>query len=277
LLAVAALLFSTGGAAIKYTSLDAWQTAGLRSLVAATALLLLIPESRRGWSRAIVLPALAYASTLTLFVHANKLTTAANAIYLQATAPAYLLLLGPLVLKEPLRRRDILFAAVLGGGLLLFFAGQEKGTATAPHPLLGNVVAALSGVSWALTLTGIRWQAHTRPGAGALAVVTLGNLLVLALSAPMMFPLTVTPRDAGAILYLGAVQIALAYFCLTVGMRHVPAFESSVLLMIEPVMNPVWAWLLHGELPGPWASAGCLVVLVATTAMVWMERPAARN
>ncbi len=108
-----ALLFSTGGAAIKGTDLTNWQVACLRSAVATLALVALLPEARRWPSRAVLAKTLAvgagYAGTMVMFVAANKLTTAANAIFLQATAPLYLLALGPWLLKEPVRRRDLGF------------------------------------------------------------------------------------------------------------------------------------------------------------------------
>src|SRR5579864_4599742 len=107
LLAAAALLFSTGGAAIKGATLTGWQVASFRSAIAAAVLYLALPEARRGWSWRIAPPAAAYAATLLTFVLATRLTTAANAIYLQSTAPLYLLLLGPLLLREPIRRSDI--------------------------------------------------------------------------------------------------------------------------------------------------------------------------
>lgn len=273
LLAAAAILFSTGGAAVKSTTLNGWQTAGLRSLVAGIALATLLPEARRGWSRRVVLPAIAYAATLVLFVRANKLTTSASAIFLQSTAPAYLLLLGPIFLKERPRRRDLWFGAVLAAGIALIFHGAERGGATAPDPAAGNLLAACSGFTWACTLAALRWLSHAQEDSGALATVTLGNFFAFLACAPMMFPLAWTEMDAAAIAYLGLVQIGLGYVCLTRGVRGVPAFEASILLMIEPVMNPAWTWLLHGETPGRWTFAGCLVVLIATMANLLSARP----
>src|SRR5882757_6139199 len=116
LIFAAAFLFSTGGAAIKAATLTGWQVASFRSGVAAAVLLLVLPEARRGWSWRIVPVAVAYAGTLITFVLANRLTTAADAIFLQSTAPLYLLLLGPLLLREPIRRADVFYiVAVLAG------------------------------------------------------------------------------------------------------------------------------------------------------------------
>lgn len=274
LVLAAALLFSTGGAAIKGTALSAWQTGGLRSAVAAVALLALLPEARRGWSWRIWPVGLAYAFTLVSFVQANKLTTSANAIFLQSTAPAYLLVLGPLVLHEKLKRRDLLFTLALAAGMALFFAGVEKPAATAPNPGLGNLWAVASGASYALTLTGLRWQAHRSGDAGAaLATVVAGNLLAFAICAPGLQPLpALRGFDAAVLLYLGVFQIGLAYVCLTRGMRHVPAFEASTLLLLEPVCNPVWTWAFHGEQPSAQSLAGGAVILAATVLKMLSER-----
>jgi drug/metabolite transporter (DMT)-like permease len=270
----AALLFSTGGAAIKATQLNGWQTAGLRSMMAACALLILVPEARRGWSWRIVPTAAAYAVTLVSFVMANKLTTSANAIFLQATAPAYLLLLGPLFLKERLRRRDWWFTLALVCGMALFFLGAENPLATAPDPARGNLFGAVSGAAYALTLTGLRWQAHLNPAGNAgLATVAAGNFLVFAAMLPMALPVArFTAADGAAILYLGVFQIGLAYTFLTRSFRRLPAFEASTLLLAEPVFNPLWTWWLQGETPSGRALAGGAIILGSTLYKVWHER-----
>jgi len=273
----AALLFSTGGAAIKATSLSAWQIASLRSGIAAVALVLLLPAARRRWSARTVVVGAAYAATMILYVSANKLTTAANTIFLQATAPLYILLLGPWLLREPVRRRDLGFMAVLAIGMSLFFVGRQTSFATAPAPVVGNLLALGSGVAWALTLLGIRWLGRDKDaGEGSLAAVTCGNLIACVVAAPLAFPVVgAGPTDWGVVVFLGVFQIGLAYVALTRGMARVPAFESSLLLLAEPVLNPVWAWLVHGERPGAWAAVGGLLILGATVAKTWIDgRPA---
>lgn len=270
-LALAAVLFSTGGAAIKAITMNAWQTAGLRSLIAASVLFVLLPGARKGWRWQIAAPALAYASCLTLFVHANKMTTSANAIFLQATAPAWLLLIGPLLLKEAVRRRDLLYAALLAAGLGLFFAGVPEGQQTAPNPMLGNALALLSGLAWALTIAAIRWQARGRNDSGSLAIVVLGNALTAALALPMAFPVGGSGADYAIVAYLGVFQVGLAYIFLTRGMKHVEAFESSAILLLEPVLNPVWTWIVHGERTGVFALIGAAVIIVST---LWHARRA---
>ncbi len=263
----AAVLFSTGGAAIKWCALGGWQVASLRSGVAVVAILAMVPEARRGWSRRTWLVGIAYAGTLILYVLANKLTTAASTIFLQDTAPLYVLLLGPVLLGERAGRRDLVAAVAMAAGMSMFFAGAQPAFATAPRPVLGNVLAATAGVFWAFTLLGLRWLARDGEGgpAASAAAAACGNLLAFVAALPLALPLGgARPADLAAVLYLGVVQIGLAYVLLTRGMRRVPAFESSLLLLLEPVLNPVWAYLVHGEYPSAWALLGGGLILGAT-------------
>lgn len=269
LLVSAALLFSTGGAVFKAITLNGWQVACFRSAIAALVMLAAIPESRRGWSWRIVPVGLAYAATLVTFVVANKLTTAANAIFLQSTAPLYLLLLGPFVLHERLRRADVLYLAGVLAGVTLFFVGSESAVATAPDPPKGNLIALGSGVTYALMLAGLRWLSRHERSTG-LAASVLGNLFAFACALPMALPVVaVTRTDIVLLVYLGVVQIGLAYILLTRGIRHIPAVEATTVLMIEPAMNPVWSWMAHGERPGALSLSGGALILAASIVNTW--------
>ena len=262
----AALLFSTGGAAIKATLLSGWQVAAFRSLLAAAFLWLALAGARRFWSPRTLAVGSFYAATLILFVVANKLTTAANAIFLQSTAPLYLLVLGPWLLKEPVRRTDVMFTLVMGVGMVLFFVGAEPPTAIATDPSLGNVLGAVAGLTWALTILGLRWLGGdgNERGAAAQAVVA-GNLTAGAVCAPLAFPVAAAGwLDWTLIGYLGIFQIGMAYILMTRGMRGVPALEASLLLLLEPVSGALWALLIHGEQPGAWSLAGCALILAST-------------
>lgn len=261
-----ALLFSTGGAAIKAASFTSWQVAGLRSGLGALVVWLLLPSARRvakGTWTVTLLVAVAYAATLTLFVLANKLTTAANTIFLQSTAPVYILLLSPVLLHEKIRRDDIAVLVAVAVGMALFFVGRQATFATAPDPVAGNILAAVSGVTYALMLMGLRWMG-TRGGQPA-AAVAIGNLFAFLAALPFMLPLSGHGVGDWAIIgYLGIFQIGIAYALLTHAVPHVPALEMSLLLFVEPALNPVWAWIFHGEVPGPWALAGGLLIMAAT-------------
>ena len=264
LILAAALLFSTGGAAIKACHLTSWQVASFRSGVAALALLVFMPAARKGLSPRILGVGVAYAACLTLFVAANKLTTAANTIFLQSTAPLYVLLLGPWLLREPVRRRDLGLTAVLAVGMALFFLGGERTQTTAPDPLRGNLLALVSGLCWALTVMGLRGAARGGGGAAGAAVLA-GNTLAFLAGLPLALPVVgATGSDVLWLLYLGIFQIALAYVCVTAALRHIPALEASLLLLIEPVLNPIWAFAVHGERPGSWALLGGGIILAGT-------------
>ncbi|HEY2013282.1 MAG TPA: DMT family transporter [Bryobacteraceae bacterium] len=272
LVITAALLFSTGGAAIKAATLTGWQVACFRSAVAAVVLLVALPEARRGWSWRMVPVAVAYAATLITFVLANRLTTSADAIFLQSTAPLYLLLLGPWLLREPIHRADILFIVTVAIGMAVFFVGTESPVATAPDPSRGNVLAVMSGLFFALMLVGLRWLARAKDRSSAVVTVALGNIVACLVTLPMVFPIRSgggAGDNVAVILYLGVVQIGVAYVCLTRAFRHVPALEATTLLTLEPALNPVWTWLIHGEKPAAWALAGGAVILSATLVSTW--------
>jgi drug/metabolite transporter (DMT)-like permease len=307
-LIVAALLFSTGGVCIKLLEgLTALQRAGLRSLIAAAFLVLAWPQARRGYTRKSLLFSLFYAGTLACFVAANTWTTAANAIFLQSTAPLYVLLLSPLVLKEKVRAADLLYMAALAVGLLLCFGeelfergGEHAAVATAPRPFLGNVCGAASGILWACTIVGLRWFGK-RSGegeAGAGASVVTGNLtcfLLCLLLATVGKSLgggagagffegldALDLKKIGVLLFLGVFQVGLAYVCITRGMARVPALQASLLLLVEPTFNPLWSFLVLRERPAAWSLGGGAVILSATVLHGWLaprmesdvERPA---
>ena len=266
----AAMIFSTGGAAIKLTTLTGAQVACLRSGIAAVAVLLLAPESRRGWTWRTLVASVAYAACLTLFVLANKLTTSANTIFLQAAAPLYLLLLGPWLLQERIRPADLGVLAIMAGGLGAVFTGTSPAVRTAPDPALGNILALLSGVAWAFLVIGLRWLGRAEgkeghPAPSPTTAVVLGNLLAAGATLPFAFPFdSFTGLDLATVLFLGIVQIGVAYLLLSRALKHLGAFEASILLMVEPALNPLWSWLVHGETPGAWTLLGGGMILAAT-------------
>lgn len=264
-LAFAALLFSTGGAGIKAAAFTGWQIASFRSGIAAIVLWLFIPAARRGWTGRTILVGAAYAATLVLFVLANRLTTSANTIFLQSTAPLYVLVLSPWLLRERVRRADVGLMSLVGLGLALFFVGTQAPLATAPDPARGNLLAAGSGLTWALTVCGLRWMGKEGDH-GAMGAVVVGNALACLAGLPGALPLAAHPgRDWIVIVYLGVFQIGLAYVLVTSALRRLPALEASIILLIEPAFNPLWAWAMHGEVPGGWAIAGGGLILGATT------------
>lgn len=275
-LVLAAALFSTGGAAIKGCALNSWQVACLRSAIAAVALFVFLPKARRGYSFGALGWAVVYAATLVLFVTANKLTTSANAIYLQSTSPLWVLCLSPWLLRERIKRSDALPMVLFAVGLALFFVQKESASRTAPDPATGNWLALASGLTFALSLIGLRKGAGGGEDA-SLALVVVGNALAALACGPKAWPIEgATTGDWLVLAYLGVFQIGLAYVLVAKGLQQVGALEGSLLLMIEPALNPVWTFFLQGERPGSLALAGGALILGATGAKTWLDARRAR-
>jgi drug/metabolite transporter (DMT)-like permease len=261
----AALLWSTGGAVLKLISLGAWQVTCGRSLIAAFVLAAAIPSARRVPARRAFGAALAGAATMVLFVQSTKLTTAANAIFLQSTAPLYVLVLSPWLLGERPSRGEKLAIPIFLLGLGLFFLDQLTA-----GQLLGNVLALVSGFTFALSVMGLRAAQEETP-----AVLLWSNLLAGLGTVPLALSSSIQPGalDVGLLVFLGTVQIGLSYALFGRGLRHTPAVEASLLVLVEPVLNPVWALLLVGERPGAWSVVGGGIILCATA---WRILVAAR-
>jgi len=264
---VAAVLFSTGGAAIKWCGFAAWQLAAFRAAFALTTILTLLPDARRAWTWRTVIVGFAYAATTLLYVQANKHTTAASAIFLQSTSPLFILLLAPVLLGEHATRRDVAQMAAMAVGLGLFFLGSDRPSTTAPNPALGNTLAAICAVTWALTVIGYRWLAAR--GASVAGAVACGNLMASLFALVMAQPLVAgRPVDWAVVAFLGIFQLGIPYLFLARAVPQVRALEVGLFLLIEPVLNPIWAWLVHGETPGPATLVGGALILGATAVRV---------
>lgn len=253
----AALLWSSGGLLIKIAPMPALAVACGRSLIAGLFYLAVLRPDLRS---ARLGTAAAYAGCIVTFVAATRLTTAVNAIFLQYTGPAYVLLLSPFLLDEPFRAIDAVCVSLSLAGMSLFFVGKvEAGQA------LGNVLGVASGVFFALTIVLLRRDAKGGRG-DALPSTALGNLLAAAVTLPWAIgalPQMTSARGASVLLYLGVVQLGLAYWLFVRGVRKVPAAEASLISMLEPVLNPVWVFIGTGEKPGRWAIAGGAIVVAS--------------
>lgn len=276
----AAVLWSTGGLFIKWVSLDAIAITLWRSVLAALTLALVfrvplrVPAGERLLTTAI---AVSYAVMLLLFVIATRLTTAANAIFLQYTAPLYVVVLSRWLLAERPSSIDIGCVLVAVGGMALFFVGRLE-----TSDVNGNVCAIASGAGFALFLALSRFRGctpQTRPramvlGNAALAVAMLVVVAVRGDSAPF----TPALDDAAALVFLGVVQIGLAYVCFTFAIARITALEAALVGMLEPVLNPVWVFLVLDERPGWWAVAGGAVIIAAIVVRTWhAARPRPRR
>lgn len=271
-MALAALLWSSSGLFIKVLPLGALQIAFARSLVAAVAMAAVVRlRGGRPFARPDALAlgcAMSYAGVLILFVAATKLTTAANAIFLQFSAPIYLVFLEPWVTGRALRGRDLLAVGLCLGAMGLFFVGR-LGAGTMVGNLLG-VVSGLCLATFSLTLKLLR---ERRPGVDPISAIILGNLLVAAICAPVALRgFSPTLPQAGILLYLGLFQIGLAYLLFNAGMRHLSATAAVVTGTLEAVLNPVWVFLGVGERPTPWALLGGLLILTTICWYTWTGR-----
>jgi drug/metabolite transporter, DME family len=256
----AAMLWSSSGLFIKVLTLTAFQIAFFRSLVAAITIVVVLRMQGRKPTFAFRLPdlvcTLCYAMTVILFVISTKLTTAANAIFLQFTAPIYLLFLEPWLFKRPLHRRDVLAVAACLGGMALFFAGHlETGG------LIGNILAIFSGISLATFSIILKWKRVANPLEDPISAIILGNLTVGLLCLPFAFPLALNLGQAASLAYLGIFQLGISFMLFTAGQRYVSATAAAITSMLEAVFNPVWVFLGIGEVPSPFALVGALVVM----------------
>jgi drug/metabolite transporter (DMT)-like permease len=259
LMAAAALCWSLGGLLIKSVAWPPLAVAGGRGFIAAAFLAVFAPRFRFTWSAAQIGGAVAYAATTILFVTATKLTTAANAILLQYTAPVWIALFGAWFLGERATRRDWLTIAIVFGGMGLFFCDDLRLAGFA-----GNLIAFASGVAFAAMTLLLRKQKDT----SAEESIFLGNLLAGVVGLPFMFSARTFPSVRGwiALVLLGIVQLGISYLLYARAIRHITALEAVLIPVIEPILNPIWVLLALGERPGPLSLVGGVIVLSAVTA-----------
>src|SRR5437899_685002 len=256
----AAILWSTGGLFIKATHLSAIELSFGRSLLAAITIAIFTRREGFGLNRISALTSILYAALLLLFVLATKLTTAANAIFLQYTAPVYVLILEPLFYKERFRRRDLITVAACVGGMALFFVGKLR-----PQDVNGNLLALASGVCFALFFLLLRHSKARNVNRASSAIY--GNLIVVLICAPAFFGAWqrgIGASDFARIAYLGVVQIGFAYLLFTLAMaRGVRSLDAGIIGYVEPVLNPVWVFLFIGERPSGWALIGGAIIITS--------------
>lgn len=258
LLLCAAILWSSGGLLLKSVQWNSLGIAGARSLIAALVILAFLGKPRPRRDPALLIAALGYAATVVFFVLATRMTTAANAILIQYTAPLWVALLAPSLLGE--RNRWIDWVAMVGivVGLVLFFGDELT-----PGGMRGNFFAAAAGLAFAIFVVFSRRQREQPP----LTAILFGNLLAAAVCLP--FALEGPAPDArswGLLLILGVGQLGFSYVAFARAIAHVPAVESILILTLEPILNPLWVFLVLGEKPGPWAMIGGTIVLVSVSA-----------
>jgi drug/metabolite transporter (DMT)-like permease len=263
--ALCALLWSTSGLFIKLVDANPVFIAGARSFIAAITMIaarcVFMRKPFRGIKTALKTPAFwlsgaAYSATMLLFVAANKLTASANAILLQYSAPVWAAVLSIVLLKEKPRPENWMGLALVLGGLFVIFYGS-----LASGALLGDMMALLSGILFALNSVCMRMQKDADPAYSLL----LSNIITAFFAAPFLFVdrQNLSLPAFGAIFFMGTVQLGFASILFAYGIKRVSAFAALIIACVEPVMNPVWVFAVTGEKPALNAAAGGIIIVFA--------------
>ena len=247
-----AVLWSLGGLLIKTVQWNPFGIAGGRSLIALIVFLPFLRQCRFRFTFDMIAAAVAYSLTTLLFTGANKLTTAANAILLQYTAPVFVILLASVILKERMTKIDVWCVMGVTAGLVLFVMEGIGG-----GHLLGDVMALCSGFTFACLAVFMRKQKDANP----MESVILGNLINAVICLPIGLVVSKPLGGLEWLVVLGLVQLGFSYLLYSFAIRHVSALQTVLLTVFEPLLNPVWVFLATGERPGWLALAGGAIVL----------------
>jgi drug/metabolite transporter (DMT)-like permease len=258
-----AFLWSTSGFFIKYLSVNAFQISFYRSGIAALTVLVISllrkQKFKFEFDTTSNLASFFYAGILILFVVATKMTTAANAIFLQFTAPIYLVVLEPLVLKTKFESKNIITIIISIFGMILFFFGRlELGN------IYGNLFAICSGICFAMFSLLIKYKKVKHKSENTISCVIMGNFLVAVITIFIIFPdLKLTLQEALILLYMGSVQIGISYIIFNEGMKYVSATESMIIATLEAIFNPMWVFIGIGEIPSIYSICGGIIIFGA--------------
>ena len=253
----AAFLWSTGGLVIKLITLGAMQISFFRCFVAAIVFAIVFRKKVFRANLFTFINALFYSAVLIFFVLATKTTTAANAIFLQSTAPIYVLIFEPLINKTKYERINVITIIACFIGMILFFTGKLS-----PGDLKGNIYALLAGIGFASFFLGMRKNKHEYH----FSSIFYGNVIVAIVCSPYVFSMSsISFSNLWMVSYLGIFQIGLAYTFFSFGLKRVLAIEASLISLVEPVLNPVWVFIGYGEVPAVMAIIGGIIIISAIT------------
>ena len=253
------LMWSTGGLFIKLIDWHPMAICGLRGLIAAFILymaLIRLGHKLPKMDRRSLYSAFFLGVTCNLFVIANKMTTAANAIMLQSTSPIFVIVFTALFKKEKPSRRDLITSILVLSGIMLFFFDQITFTG-----LLGNLISLCAGMLIAVAFI---FTCEAKNVYESTSGVLLGHFFSFLLSIPFLFlyPIEFTARSVGAIFILGIIQLGIPYVLFSVGTAVCSPLAVSLLGMLEPIFNPIWVAIFIHEIPGPLALCGSVIVII---------------
>ncbi|WP_337867130.1 DMT family transporter [Ignavibacterium sp.] len=252
-----ALLWSSGGLLIKLVTLTPMQISFFRCLIAAIVFAILFRQKILKLNPLALINAFSYAAVLILFVIATKTTTAANAIFLQSTAPIYVLIFEPILTKTKWEKINIITIAVCFAGMILFFLGDLT-----PGDIKGNVAALLAGIAFAAFFLGMKKNDKQYGEAS----IFYGNIIVALICVPFILELKeISFSNLWMLTFLGVFQIAFAYALFSYGIKKIQAVEASIISMLEPVLNPIWVFIGYGEVPSIYAIVGGMIIITAIT------------
>jgi drug/metabolite transporter (DMT)-like permease len=229
---------------------------GLRSLIAAAIISIYLKKPKFTWSLYQILGAIAYASMAITFVSATRLTTSANAVLLQYTAPIYVAILGGLILKEKVALKDWITIAVTLIGVVLFFVDSFS-----LGGMMGNILAIISGFCFAFFIVCSRQQKEGSP----METILLGNVVTAVACIPFVINASYDMTSILGIVSLGIIQFGIPYVLYGIAIKHIRALDAVMIAVIEPILNPIWVLIFLGEIPGAWAILGGIIVLAAVT------------
>jgi drug/metabolite transporter (DMT)-like permease len=261
-----AFLWSTSGFFIKYLTINAFQISFFRSLIAALTVFFITVARKQKlkfeFDKVSNFAAIFYAGILILFVLATKMTSAANAIFLQFTAPMYLVVLEPLLLKTKFESKNVITIFICIAGMILFFFGKlELGN------IYGNLLAIASGMCFAMFSLLLKYKKVKHKNDNTLNNVIMGNVLVAVIAFFVVFPdFTLDLTQSLILLYMGAIQIGVSYIIFNEGIKYVSATESMIIATLEAIFNPIWVFIGIGEAPSVYSILGGLIIFGA---IIW--------
>ena len=263
---LASVCFSTGGLFIKLIPWSALAINGARNLIgsAVIGLYLLATRHRVRFSRRVFVGALSMIGVTTLFAVSNKLTTAANAIVLQFTAPVFVILFMAAFYRQKPGRVDLITCFLVLSGVVIFFVdGLQAGN------LAGNIAAVLSGICYA----GV-FMMNTGENADAISSCFLGQLAAGLLLTPLCFAETnFSAQTLAAVAALGVLQVGGAYILFSIGIRHTPPVTASLITGMEPILNPLLVAAFYGERVSLLSVVGSVIVVCSIMGYnVWLAR-----
>ncbi|HEY8362168.1 MAG TPA: DMT family transporter [Tissierellaceae bacterium] len=250
---ISAILLSSGGILLKFVNMNPMAIAGARGIIATIIVWLYLKKPKFTFSKPQIIGGICYSLMVISFVISNKLTTAANAIVLQYTAPIWVAILGAWLLKEKIHIYDWISIVVVSLGMVLFFIEDMEG-----GNLAGNIVAIFSGIVLAGATIAMRLQKDGSP----VETTLLGHMITALVGLPFVFRANFTLQNIIGIVLLGVFQIGISYILYSLAIKHLKALESMLIMFLEPILNPIWVAIFYGEKPSLYSLIGGIIIII---------------